>query len=114
MLLMAGLSRSTRSRRASARFAVAAEAHITRGSKRVSLIVEDLSLGGMRARGDATGLGAQVGQSVHTRITGGGPEPFDLVADARVVRVDGDGLAVEWTSTDPQVAEQIMMILAVR
>jgi hypothetical protein len=93
---------------------VAAEAVITRGSQRVSLVVEDLSLGGMRARGDVTALAAVPGQSVHTRITGGGPEPFDLVADARVVRVDDDGLAVEWTSTDPQVAEQIMMVLAMR
>jgi hypothetical protein len=93
---------------------VAAEAHITRGSKRVSLIVEDLSLGGMRPHREPTPLGAQIGQSVHARITGGGEEPFDLVADARVVRVDEEGLAVEWTSTDPQVAEQIMMILAMR
>jgi hypothetical protein len=109
---MSETSRSPRSRRASARFNIAAEAHITRGSARAVLVVEDLSLGGMRAAGDPSGLGAQVGQAVHVRITGAGAEPFDVVADARVVRVDGEGVAVEWTSTDPQVAEQIMMILA--
>lgn len=111
---MTQTSRSTRSRRASARFPIAAEAHITRGRARAVLVVEDLSLGGMRAHGDATPLGAQPGHAVHVRITGGDGDPFDVVADARVVRVDGDGLAVEWTSTDPQVAEQIMMILAMR
>jgi hypothetical protein len=94
---------------------VIAQAHITRGSARVSLVVEDLSLGGMRAAGDARGLGAQPGNAVHVRVVGGGAnggEAFDLVGDAKVVRVDEEGVAVEWTSTDPQVAEQIMMLLA--
>ena len=112
---MSETSRSVRSRRASARFSVAAEALITRGSARASLVVEDLSLGGMRAGGDPSGLGAQIGHAVHVRVTGGsGADAFDVVADARVVRVDVDGIAVEWTSTDPQVAESIMMILAMR
>src|SRR5689334_7092970 len=104
---MSETSRSPRSRRASARFPVTAEAHITRGSARVSLLVEDLSLGGMRASGDARPLGAQIGHAVHVRVVGGGADPFDLVGDAKVVRVDGEGIAVEWTSADPQVAEQI-------
>jgi hypothetical protein len=112
VLRMSETSRSARSRRASARFPVVAEARITRGSARVALAVEDLSLGGMRARGDALALGAQVGHAVHVRIVGGGAEPFDLVGDAKVVRVDGEGIAVEWTSADPQVAEQIMILLA--
>ena len=45
-------------------------------------------------------------------VVGGGADPFDLVGDAKVVRVDGEGIAVEWTSADPQVAEQIMIVLA--
>lgn len=80
----------------------------------MTFAVEDLSLGGMRARGDAAQLAARPGEMVNVRVEGMGPDAFEFTADAQVVRVEEGVLAIEWSAADPVVAEHIMMVLATR
>ena len=93
---------------------VAAEVQISRDAEVATLVVEDLSLGGLRARGDVAPMALVPGETVRLRLSGSGSDPFDIVSDARVVRIESDSVAFEWLLTNPQVAEQILIILATR
>ena len=103
-----------RARRASARVVVAGAAQISRGHEIATLVVEDLSLGGMRARGSLRPMQLAPGETVRVRLSGTGSDRFDIVSDARVVRIEDGHVAFEWLLVDPQVAEQILILVATR
>ena len=100
-----------RVRRASIRIPVVAVAQVSRGGARATLVLEDLSLGGLRVRGDIAPLGAAEGDTVTVRLNGRGEKPFDLVGDALVIRADRNALALEWRTDDPTLAEAVLSIL---
>jgi hypothetical protein len=103
-------------RRRHARYDLIAQVELELGGEVSLLEVANVSAGGLlieRAAGEGPELAVGDEVSVYLDLgPGDGGDPVEIAAEAQVVRVAAESIALMWSSADPAVAAAISRALA--